>query len=177
MHARPSSPSNAGGGNIYKRLRKDLQRFHAVARCQNSFCSLGRANANSDEQTTCTPKSQHDEHLRGDWHGGCFLRGSVEEWDDDRGQPRAGASPRWLRGGVQQMSSRRLTFRAARMRPAFSPPEGRRGFPRLVGPSFLRELTTNSDSLPLAGRVGEGDISVGISRIASISREDPRPLK
>jgi hypothetical protein len=65
---------------------------------------------------------------------------SVEEWDGGLGQLRAGASPRW-RLGRRPADEFPRVFKhgAARKRPRhFSPPEGRRGFPHLVGPSFLR---------------------------------------
>jgi hypothetical protein len=105
--ARGVRPNAAVHGNFYNEVRKELHGKVSIRRPERSrvrefvprkVCSAKYLDV---EVAACWPIGPRD------WHGLCFIRVSVEEWDGGLGQLRAGASPRRRsKADVQQMSSR-----------------------------------------------------------------------
>jgi hypothetical protein len=117
---------------------------HFIARlCENPHSSID-----------CDHNSKISAPADRTWHAACNTYATVEEWDGGPSQPRAGASIRDGAAGVQQMSSRFNNFGLPDGSPHFSPPEGRRGLPHLVGPSFFPSRTDNLSVRPLIASPG-----------------------
>jgi hypothetical protein len=102
---------------------------------------VARPHENSVASTGCANDSRISVPAGRAWHAECITYATVEEWDGGPSQQRAGASIRDGAAGVQQMSSRFNNYGLPEGSPHFSPPEGRRGLPHLVGPSFLRAFS------------------------------------